>query len=322
MRVRERLERRPRIRGNRSLRTISALRSRRFRSRIGVAALAVVLAACSAPAEGGQDTGEPALGAIPNLLAAADLRLPAQDYLATDAQNLQYLRAEVKLIQDCLRRFGVSYPVTPAADTNYGPRSMTDRRYGITDAALASTAGYGLGARDPALQTRPPTPDIGADGETALTGQGPTIVRGVPVPAGGCTGEARRTLDAQLPPGADLQLAQNLQMQSFEQAKRDSRVKTVNAAWSSCLAEHGYHYADPFAPLADPRFKGKLTPEQITVAATDIDCKGRTNLVGVWFSVESAYEARAIQQAKAAFDLLKQARAARQGAVDAVVPAG
>jgi hypothetical protein len=280
--------------------------------------VALAVAAC-APANGEQETGEPTTASVPKLLATVDLRLPVQDYLQTDQQAERFARARVALIRRCLKRFGVDYPVEPVSSAGYGPRSLTDRRYGITDADLAARAGFGMGERDPSLQPKPSNPDIGPDGEAALFGDGPSIVRGIAVPGGGCIGEADRTLDRSVPSGADPQLGQQLQFKSFELSKKDSRVRGVFAEWSSCMAELGYHYPDPLADVADPKFTGTdVTAEQIEVAQADIRCKKKTNLIGVWFTVESAYQRREIERNTTAFDACAKAIVARQRVAIAV----
>jgi hypothetical protein len=283
-----------------------------------VVGAALVFAAC-APATGEQDSGEPAIGSVPKLVATVDLRLPVQDYQQTDQQAERFARARVALIRQCLRRFGVDYAVEQVSSAGYGPRSLTDRRYGITDAGLAARAGFGMGERDPGLQPKPSNPDIGPDGEAALFGDGPSVVRDIAVPSGGCIAEADRMLDRSVPSGADPQLGQQLQFQSFDWSKKDSRVRDVFAKWSSCMAERGYHYPDPLADVADPKFTGaEVTAEQIEVAQTDIRCKEKTNVVGVWFTVESAYQVREIKRNSAAFDACAKAIAARQQAAIAV----
>jgi len=218
-----------------------------------------------------------------------------------------------------MKRFGIDYAVEEIPSTGYGPRSLTDRRYGATDAELAPRNGFGLGDRDPSRLPRPAKPDIGPDGESALFGKGPSIVRGTQIPTGGCVGEADRTLDRDTPAGADPQLGTKLQFQSFDSSKQDSRVRAGFAAWSSCIAETGYHYPDPLAAVADPRFTGQqVTKEQIDAAEADIRCKVRTNLIGIWFTVESAYQKREIERNADAFASCKEALAVRQRAAELV----
>jgi hypothetical protein len=269
------------------------------------------LAACStqAAAPGGSAL---VVGPVPNLLASVNLRLPVQDYLLTDEQGRQVGRARLVLIQQCMKRFGFTYTVAETDAGEYGPRSLTDRRYGITDAKLAATSGYGQGVRDPTRQKRPPTPKLGPDGETVLFGQGRSHVKGLPVPPGGCIGAADRGLDRSAPPGADPDMGQKLQFRSFDWSKENARVQAVFRAWSACMAKAGYDYADPLTVVADPKFTSPAAnADEIKVALTDIECKRRTNLVGVWFTVESVYQRQQISMNAAAMQAAAAALAAR-----------
>jgi hypothetical protein len=297
--------------------------SYRVLARLTAVAVAVLaFAGCTLSDAGEPDNTEPEIGPVPTLLASVDLRLPAQDYLPTDAQTAEFAHARLALVQQCMKRFGIDYVVEEIPSTGYGPQSLTDRRYGATDTELVLRNGFGLGERDPSLLPRPAKPDIGPDGQSALFGKGPSIIHGIQIPSGGCAGEADRTLDRATPPGADPQLGTKLQFQSFESSKQDSRVRAGFAAWSSCMAEIGYHYPDPLAVAADPRFIGQqVTKEQVDAAEADIRCKAKTNLVGIWFTVESAYQKREIERNAAAFASCKEALAARQRAAEAVTSA-
>ncbi|WP_437068827.1 hypothetical protein [Streptomyces sp. enrichment culture] len=244
------------------------------------------------------------------MVAAAGLRLPLQDYLLADHELRELDRARVVLIDRCMRGFGFSYPVRhPTADL--GPRSPTERRYGITDASDAAAHGYGLGDRDPARQKPPEKPDLDADAQTVLFGKGRSSVKGRPVPEGGCVTQADRSLGAGAPAGTDPGLAQQLSFQSFDLSRADSRVRRATRAWSACMAGHGYDYADPLAPLGDPALSGATSPRAVATATTDIRCKKATNLVGIWFAVESAYQRRLIDDHHDRLTGLKQANTAR-----------
>jgi hypothetical protein len=282
-------------------------------------AVLLALAGCSARAAGTAST-EPAIGTVPRLLDSAGLRLPVQDYLPTNEQNDRLGRANLVLIQRCMARFGFTYDVKMAPAGDYGPTSLTDRRYGITDARLASTAGYGLGTRDPARQAPPAKPDIGPDGETVLSGQGKSVVDGQSVPQGGCIADALRALDESVPAAADLQKGNTLQLRSFQESKVDSRVEAVAASWSACMQQAGYRYADPLAAAGDPAFTAPPSATQIAVALADIACKAKTNLVGVWFTVDSAYERRAIDADRTGFADTRAAIAARDRTAATISP--
>lgn len=285
--------------------------------RTGSAVCTAVLAmttviSCSSGSTGPErkDNSEPSISAIPRVVAAVGLELPLQDYLLGDRELRELDRARVVLIDRCMRGFGFSYPARrPAADL--GPRSPTERRYGITHAADAAAHGYGLGERDPARQKPPEKPSLDADAQTVLFGKGRSTVKGRQVPEGGCVTQADHSLGADAPAGADPGLAQQLSFRSFDLSKADSRVRDATRAWSACMAGHGYDYADPLAPLGDPALSGPTTREAIATATTDIRCKESTNLVGIWFTVESAYQRRLIDDHHDELTGLKKANTAR-----------
>lgn len=253
----------------------------------------------------------------PVVVDSVRLHLPMQDYMATEAQ-LQTIGAARAVIMDrCLRRFIIrapKFPVQTGANA-YGPRSETDRRYGIFDLSIAAKFGYGMGPRDPSLQPRPAQPNFGPDGQTVLTGEGRSQINGKIVPEGGCLGETDRALDAHKPAGADTGLPQNLSFESFERSQHDPRVVAAFKAWSTCMAGHQYQYRDPLAPPADSRFASTpsagMSKLAINTATTDIGCKRQTNLVGMWFGVESDYQAEQIRAHATAFKAAKDALSAR-----------
>lgn len=281
---------------------------------------AAMLAACTSATAAPARPAEPSTGSVPHLLRSVDLRLPVADYLPTATQNDRLGEARLHLIKKCLAGFGIDYPVTFTPGSAYGPRSDTDRRYGITDAALAKTDGYGLGARDPARVGKPPQPDIGDDGVTALTGSGRSQVRGKDVPPGGCMGQADAEIAKAVPSGVELKKAMQMQLWSFDKSKRDDRVVATFRQWSACMAKAGYRYTDPLAVMADPAFDGGTpSASEIHVALTDIGCKDEANVVGVWFTVESAYQKRQIAADSADFAAIRSAIAARDKLVSGLL---
>lgn len=275
----------------------------------------ITLVACGSAEQSPQALSrQPVVVTTPALADVPSLRLPVEAFKLTSADLAVIERTRVKLVTTCLARFGVSVTLPPPVDASaYGPVSLTDRRYGITDDTLAARHGFGLGPRDPALQPKPSQPTLSPDGRTALTGQGPSEIHGIAVPKGGCLAQADRELDADLPAGVNQDLPQRLQFDSFEQSKKDPAVLAVFKNWSACMAEAGYRYNTPLDSVADPRFT-ELRPasaEAIRVARADIRCKQRTNLVGVWFGVDSAYEQLEIRQRSESFQLALRAAQSR-----------
>lgn len=252
------------------------------------------------------------------LRSSVHLELPIQEYLFSDADLKTVKQAMRTLAQRCMRRYDVSYDFGPPAPA-LGPRSLMDRRYGLTDEQLARTSGYHLGDRDP--RTHPVTPPVPPVGEalTVLSGkERPVEVNGVKVPAHGCAGEAEKKIAGSGRLGSG-DLAQGLNGRSFLATKADRRVTKVFRAWSECMKGKGFSYPDPLSVMDDKRFQGRTpVPEEKKVATADVACKGRTNVVGVWFGVETAYQKSLIAKNASALGAALEAKESQLAAAAAV----
>src|SRR5262249_27537689 len=86
---------------------------------------------------------------------------------------------------------------------------------------------------------------------------------------------------------------------------KDPRMVAVDAAWSTCMKDKGFHYANPVAALTDPQWtpkgSGPTTPttKEVAVATADLACKRSTNLMGVAVAVETAYDQQYIASHRA-----------------------
>jgi hypothetical protein len=269
---------------------------------------ALPLVGCTSGATGNgrerSDAAEPVVTTIPTVLSTDNLSLPIERYLLSPDQIRILDRARLDLIDQCMTRFGFRY-VVKLPDL-VGRQNLTDRRYGVTDARFAATNGYGLGAGDPSHQVRPREPRLTPVARTVLFGRGQSTVKGVRVPSEGCLGEANAVLAQSAPPGAKPELGQKLSLASFEKSQQDSRVRRAFGAWSGCMAASGYHYTDPLQPAADPELEAASVAVGAKVAGLDIACKKRTNLVGIWYAVESAYLNRMIKENQPALDVTKR----------------
>lgn len=214
--------------------------------------------------------------APPKLLRSVDLRLPLDDYLLSPAELRDLSAARVLLIRRCMTAAGLDYP-SRADSAPKGPMTWNERRYGITDPDLAAVDGYGLGAREPV--SGKPAPRLDAEQRAALDGPQGCTVR---------AGEEQRRGDPKL----DRDLPRRLTAASFARSRRDPAVVDVAREWSDCMRAKGFRYTDPLAPPADRRFAGPGEPAaaEIATATADVECKRRTNLVGVWFTAESAIQ--------------------------------
>jgi hypothetical protein len=64
------------------------------------------------------------------------------------------------------------------------------------------------------------------------------------------------------------------------------------------MRQYGYAYADPTrAPGKGAEFTGPTANRaEIVVAGKDVECKRRTNVIGIWSSVDAAYQRRAMSE--------------------------
>lgn len=278
-----------------------------------VAAAAAGLVGCANPPAQPPPAGP---APPPAMLSTVDLRLPLDDYLLSPADVHRLGRTHRVLLRQCLNTFGLD-PVLPAP-AQAGPRTANERRYGLTDPGQI-VDGYWASERKPANDTSTSdtsalTPEVGA----AVTGRAERTVRGRPVPEGGCAGQAQRRLTAGHPEGADIQLGHRLASVEHQATLEDPAARAATRAWSACMSESGFDYADPYGPPDDPRFRGALSPLEIATARADVACKERTNLVGVWWSIESARQTSAIAANRAALDLTARAIGAELAVADEI----
>ncbi|MYZ11635.1 hypothetical protein GT028_30395 [Streptomyces sp. SID2999] len=282
-----------------------------------------VIASCLSLMVSGCGIGEPkpsshATSAAPRLLATVNLTLPVERYLFSTAElnNLQV--AQNHLVTDCMTGFGLTYKVPPPGPA-LGPRSLMDRRYGLTDEKTAVAFGYHLGKRDPRKQKPMTQSPPAGDALVALTGKSNKgeksglLVNGKSVPVGGCNRRSEEAIFGKSEAAND-QFPQDLNVKSFFATKSSPDVTRTFHAWSSCMKERGFSYTDPLAAIDDKRFRGTdPSSAEIKVATADVACKKKTNLVGVWFSVETRFEKAAIRKNAARLngDLARKKRALR-----------
>ncbi|MCB5165039.1 hypothetical protein LG634_09385 [Streptomyces bambusae] len=268
----------------------------------------------------------PARGADPSAFT-----LPLQAYRPTPEQARTIARAETTLVGRCLAGFGIVWKPLPALPAD-GPRTELDRRYGIHDRDLAARYGYQVDplqqARyDAAVRAAEQRPRLSADARVALSGTGspPGLpaeagpearrgrVNGRKVPAGGCTGEARRALGS--PTQGVSPLVQRLANSSYPQSLDAPSVRAVFARWSACMRTKGFTYGVPMAADDDPRFRprpGGPSATEIRTALADLDCRVTHQVAETWHAAEAAIQRESV--ARHAKEL-----AADRRALDAVV---
>ncbi|MBQ1072177.1 hypothetical protein KBX06_03205 [Micromonospora sp. C31] len=254
-----------------------------------LAASAISATACGNPVTA-EAEGEPPVVDIPSDVDLQTYVLPLDAYIFSLKDHRILDRARAIITTACLERFGyrVAVPQIPEP-----LQSKNAERYGIVDIGKAKRFGY---HPDPLLiSNRPVEPELPAGAYAVMHGEVSTST-GTQVPEGGCLGEARRQIksveqDRMAP-------AYALAGESSRKARNDSRVTAALGQWAACMAQRGYQYTDPLKANDDNRWQEKpsATTDEIQVAVADVECKRATNLVGVWISVESAYQERAVEK--------------------------
>ncbi|MCD7444849.1 hypothetical protein K4B79_42460 [Streptomyces lincolnensis] len=251
---------------------------------------------------------------IPTSGPARNLTLPLEAYMASYKDQVTVEQAASDLQQSCMKDYGIDLTL-PRAGANPPPSdndANIERRYGITDRAEAEKYGYEL---PPALRehteqtmrdlsgvevevltghTKPePAGAVRAGEPVAAPHQGVKPARaeynGKKLKTGGCIGWSKDQLGVK---DVDPTFVAELAGDSLMRSMKDEKVVTAVAAWSSCMDGKGHTgLADPYKAMDQGvTSDGEPTKESITLAVDDIDCKTQTDLVKIWFGVESAIQ--------------------------------
>ncbi|MGW4435074.1 hypothetical protein ACWELO_04760 [Streptomyces sp. NPDC004596] len=309
---------------------------KRIATAVALTASAFLVSACSPgtppDANGSAAGGEPIVnkenwpGRVPSSGLAKGLSLPLEAYMASYQDQVTVERAADDLQRSCMKGYGIDLTL-PRAGANPPPSDNDagmERRYGITDRTETGKYGYQL---PPALREhteRTPRDLSGVEVEV-LTGrtkpEPPGTAKGVegggpvssPVrdtqPAraeyhgkklkkGGCVGWAKSRLGVN---EADPVFVAQLAGDSLVRSMKDDRVTEAVAAWSSCMDGKGHKgLADPYRAMGrGAADDGSPSRELIALAVDDVDCKKRTDLVRIWFRVESGIQRRQIADNRA-----------------------
>ncbi|MFE2267575.1 hypothetical protein [Streptomyces griseosporeus] len=270
---------------------------------------------------------------IPTSGLTKGLTLPLEAYMDSYEDQVTVEQAANDLQQSCMRDYGIDLTL-PLAGANPPPSdndANIERRYGITNRADAEKYGYEL---PPALQehteqtmrelsgvevevltghTKPELPQaaegVKAGEPIAVPNQGTKPARaeynGKKLKTGGCIGWSREQLGVK---ETNPTFVAELAGDSLVQSMKDDKVIKANAAWSSCMDGKGHAgLADPYKAMEqDVTSDGKPSQESIALAVDDIDCKKQTDLVNIWFGVETAIQDKQIADNKSQLTAIKE----------------
>ncbi len=256
---------------------------------------------------------------------AKGLTLPLQQYMQTYQDSVVIENAARSLETSCMARFGFTV-VFPPAGTDPPPNaddSNMPRRYGISDPVEAAKYGYEL---PPDNATHPAPPQLTPAGIAVLTGRkalnpraakAPSTYKGMKVPQGGCERQSFDKLGARL----DFTLPSKLDHDSLVRSQADPRVQKVINAWSSCMKTKGYTVADPYAAFNafTPAGSGAPSRQELGLATSDISCKEKTNLIGIWHQADTAIQRQEVEQNQLQLQRLKDENARAVKAAEAAL---
>ncbi|MFI7388355.1 hypothetical protein [Streptomyces sp. NPDC049813] len=319
-----------------------ALTARLLAATCLLSAAVLTLGGCAGEESAAGGAGkEPALGTIEKLTSTEGLEFPIAAYEVTPDQQYQSKKAQNRLIEQCMKRFGFAYtlpaPTPPRAD-----EEANARVFGLASAADAAQFGYASPNRGAATAptTRQSQARLSRTGQTVLNGVDPVAeaaakekgkaaaptgepmsqaeaekapgsgitVNGQEVPVGGCGRESALKLYAPKPGSLDILYVFNLGGEAESRTLEDSRVRKATAKWSRCMAGSGFTTAGPDSVQSDLGLEqGRLSsPEAVTVAKADVACKTEVNYLGIRYAVQSAYEKALVEEHAETLALFKQ----------------
>lgn len=248
---------------------------------------------------------EPRLGPVPVVRSGARIAMPLDSYM-TPMSDIKLIDDATALkARDCMRSLGfgtwTAGTVSTSKPGDYKESDLLD----YLDPSNVAQNGYPQTLVDkekPPGQKNLSASKPGADAFRAFTGGETRTASGHKVTPGGCDAEGGRqvrTGSTDLPVDPRV-----LAMLAKFAAKRDSRMQSSFASWSTCMTQRGFHYNSPFNAQNDRRWglRTAATPagaEEKSVAAADAACQKSVNVVGTYKALESAYQKRSVDQYRA-----------------------
>ncbi|MER7506530.1 hypothetical protein AB0L05_33100 [Nonomuraea pusilla] len=277
----------------------------------GLLVVAAATACDSAGAAGGT-------GAVPTPRTAADLTLPFDAYDLSAEEREAVDKARFLMLAHCTRTFGVELkPVTAPAPIRRG--RSADHVGWLGDLQVEK---YGYAGPPQRLAVNYTGYTVSDEQHAVIAGRRRAF-HGKAVPAGGCMGQVAELLNqgslellggraARVNEENDLEV---LADEASEAASTDPRRREAERAWSACMRDVGFDYADTGAAVGDPRWantaKDDQSPEprgttaEIATATADAACRLSTNYYGARQAAYRDSQQRIIAANQARLDRIK-----------------
>ncbi|TDQ00400.1 hypothetical protein [Labedaea rhizosphaerae] len=265
--------------------------------------VALLLAGCGAAVPAGSPRP---VETFPPTEQVKALHLPLDAYSFSDAELYTISNAEDVLIAECLRGKGYTWPVINRPTD--APDLRNRRRYGVIEMRIAQ-----FGYHVPAGLLTP------ISLEQAYDKRDRTLGEGAKEAAFGKDGCGRKAAD-RLQAGDDSNQALLVRSShdSLYDSLSDPAVARALNSWRDCMRQATLTYPDPLAAMSDQKWWADQaagpSKQEILVASTDVTCKNRTNLVEVWYTAETRFQNKVLNQHPGYF---KDRRAAMKKELDA-----
>ncbi|MEU5287875.1 hypothetical protein AB0G97_28285 [Streptomyces sp. NPDC020755] len=277
-----------------------------------VCACVVVLSGCGSSGDGGEAAAsdeaalalsrQPTVKEVPKIDIKDMPPFPIEEYLPKVGEDAKINAASAGFIRSCMARFGFDYHGPDIGQSTLDSQengANRQRRYGISSEELAVSYGYHLPRTGPPADRGASAPVMSKSENKVFIGdQDPASgvkpgdkIAGKEIPSGGCSGEAQRKLEIK----PRQRMAEKINNVSFARSQENPQVLKAFKSWSDCMAHSGYSYKTPLEPL-DNLQGSSASPSEISAAKMDVACKGKVNLAGTWFAVESEIQSELISR--------------------------
>jgi hypothetical protein len=238
----------------------------------------------------------------------ASMVLPIASYMLAADEYAVVQRAHGIIEQKCMAERGFDWiPPAPYTGDVFGRQVNRRYRY-VLDSEIAAEFGYHVVGSG-----RPEESDSSlSDAElVALSGDDEFAEE-----PGGCMGAAIKQLSGGMKytesGGLNLPYpVHEVNFASFSRSQQDPRVRAALDKWSTCMTERGYEVSDPVNYLPAEFDIGTPEPStaEIDMALWDVECQKTTDIVRVWFDVDSEIQRKMLGERAEVFARITQENA-------------
>ena len=283
-----------------------------MRKYLSLMLLALVAASgCSSDERVSDDAIAPTLSSLDASLA----KTPLDSFLPSARDSLVLHQAEARIINRCLANLG--YTKNPMPAPKAAQKTEPHSEFLVFPVSRAQKHGYSSPEVEIAAESS--WDEQSSKTQQDLLGGKVTKYQGKEVPEGGCIRVAAEqiTMGTDIPKkitGGGVELEQQeqasptglteahievIRLDAVFATRKDQRVLSMVADWSSCMRHQGYIYGTPEEAANDKKWAGdSVSTAERNTAVADMRCKRDVNYLGHMVSVQSSHEKQLIKKRK------------------------